>query len=276
MLADTAKPHIPGGTPMPDSVLYTASDAVATITLNRPEAMNALNTAAKTELLAALRRASGDGAVRAVILTGAGRGFCAGQDLREHAATLEAGGTVSDTVREHYNPIVETITRMPKPVVAAVNGVAAGAGASLAFACDFRVAARSASFVMSFAMVGLGPDSGASWTLQRLAGAARAAEMLMLAEPVAADRALALGLVTSVVADGELGGAAGSLAARLAAGPTAAYAAIKQALAFAAAHSLAESLDREAELQGRLGHTADHRGATLAFAHKQRPVFEGR
>ena len=261
---------------MPDSVLYQVSDAVAVITMNRPAAMNALTAGMKTELLAALRRASGDGPVRAVILTGSGRGFCAGQDLREHAATLESGGAVSDTVREHYNPIVETIMTMPKPVVAAVNGVAAGAGAALALACDFRVAARAASFVMSFSAVGLGPDTGASWTLQRLAGGARAAELLMLAEPVTADRALDLGLVTSVVADGDLDDAAGSLATRLAQGPTAAYAAIKEALSFAAAHDLAESLAKEAELQGKLGRTADHLNATLAFTRKERPAFEGR
>ena len=261
---------------MPDSVLYNVSDGVATITMDRPSSMNALSVAMKTELLGALRRASGAGPVRAVILTGNGRGFCAGQDLREHAATLESGGAVSDIVREYYNPIVETITTMPKPVIAAVNGVAAGAGAALALACDFRVAAHAASFVMSFAAVGLGPDTGASWTLQRLAGAARAAELLMLAEPVTAERALGLGLVTSVVADSELGDAAGSLAARLAAGPTAAYAAIKEALAFAAAHDLAGSLGKEAELQGKLGQTADHRNATLAFTRKERPMFEGR
>jgi 2-(1,2-epoxy-1,2-dihydrophenyl)acetyl-CoA isomerase len=260
---------------MPDTVLYQAAHAIATITLNRPGSMNALTAEMKSDLIAALRRAA-TGPARAVIITGNGNGFCAGQDLREHASLLESGATATDTVREHYNPLVTEIMTMPKPVIAAVNGVAAGAGAALALACDFRVAARSASLVMSFSMVGLGPDSGVSWTLQRLAGTARAAELLMLAEPVPADRALALGLVTSVVPGDDLGQASRDLAQRLAAGPTASYAAIKEALVFAAAHGLAESLDKEAELQARLGQTADHRAATMAFLRKERPSFGGR
>jgi 2-(1,2-epoxy-1,2-dihydrophenyl)acetyl-CoA isomerase len=165
---------------------------------------------------------------------------------------------------------------MPTPVIAAVNGVAAGAGASLALACDFRVAARRATLLMAFARVGLGADSGASWTLQHLVGTARAAELLMLAEPVAADRALSLGLLTAVVDDGELAAAARELAGRLAAGPTAAYAAIKQSLLFAATHGLSESLEKEAELQSLLGRTQDHQNATRAFLRKQTPTFEGR
>ncbi len=165
---------------------------------------------------------------------------------------------------------------MPKPVIAALGGVAAGAGASLAFACDFRIAARRASVLMAFARVGLGADSGASWTLQRLVGAARAAEMLLLADPLAADKALSYGLVNSVVADDELAAAVHELAARLAAGPTAAYAAIKQSLVFAATHGLAESLELEARLQAELGRTADHRAATAAFVSKQQPVYQGR
>jgi 2-(1,2-epoxy-1,2-dihydrophenyl)acetyl-CoA isomerase len=263
--------------PMTDSVLYDADNAVAHITLNRPGSRNALTAEMKEELLDALLRASSSAPVRAVILTGAGPGFCGGQDLREHAAALEAGVVPLETVRAHYNPIITAITTMPNPVIAAVNGVAAGAGAAIALACDFRIAAQSAKLVLAaFAMVGLGPDSGASWTLQRLVGAARATELLMLPDPVAADRALALGLVNEVVPDDDLGAAAAALAARLAAGPTVAYAAIKEALLFAAAHSLPESLEKEAELQWTLGRTADHRAATLAFTRKQPPTFEGR
>ena len=206
---------------MTDSVvIHQVDGAVATITINRPEARNALTAQAKVALLTALRDCSSDDAVRAVILTGAGQAFCSGQDLREHADLLAAGAAPLDTVRNHYNPIIETITGMPKPVIAALPGVAAGAGASLAFACDFRIAARRASFMLAFARVGLGADSGVSWTLQRLIGAARAAEMLMLAEPVDAATALSLGLLTSVVADEEVAGAANTLATRLAAGPT--------------------------------------------------------
>jgi 2-(1,2-epoxy-1,2-dihydrophenyl)acetyl-CoA isomerase len=258
------------------TVRWDLEGAVATITLNRPEARNALTAEMKTTLLTTLRRAEAATEVRAVIITGAGPGFCAGQDLREHAEILAAGEAATDTVRLHYNPIIMTITTMPKPVIAAVNGVAAGAGAALALACDFRIAARQASLLMAFARVGLGPDSGASWTLQRLAGMGRAAELLMLAEPLEAARALEYGLVTSVVDAADLPAAARGLADRLAAGPTLAYAAIKEALSYAAGHGLAESLEKEAELQAAAGRTADHRAATLAFSRKQQPHFEGR
>jgi 2-(1,2-epoxy-1,2-dihydrophenyl)acetyl-CoA isomerase len=261
---------------MPGTVRYNVDGSVASITLNRPESRNSLNVEAKVELLAAVRRASGDEQIRAVLLTGEGRAFCSGQDLREHAEGLASGGDPLDTVREHYNPLVNAITTMPKPVVAAVNGIAAGAGASLALACDFRLAARGASLLMAFARVGLGPDSGASWTLQRLAGPARAAELLMLAEPINADRAAEFGLFNRVVADDELAAEARALTARLAEGPTAAYAAVKEALSFAATHTLAETLEKEAELQAWLGKTADHRAATNAFVNKQQPVYEGR
>ena len=261
---------------MSDTVRYAVQGSVASITLNRPEARNALNAETKAALLAAAREAAADQQVRAVILTGAGRAFCAGQDLREHADGLAAGSEPLNTVRAHYNPIVTAITTMPKPVIAAVNGVAAGAGASLALACDIRLAGRGASVLMAFARVGLGPDSGASWTLQRLAGLGRAAELLMLAEPIDAGRAAELGLFNRVVADDELAAETRQLAARLAAGPTAAYAAIKEGLSFAAGHTLAESLEKEAELQEALGKTADHRAATLAFVNKEPPVYQGR
>jgi 2-(1,2-epoxy-1,2-dihydrophenyl)acetyl-CoA isomerase len=263
-------------TSVTESVRWDLDGAVATITLNRPEARNALTIEMKTALLAALRQAQGAAEVRAVIITGAGPGFCTGQDLREHAEILAAGETATDTVRLHYNPIIMTIATMPKPVIAAVNGIAAGAGAALALACDFRIAARQASLLMAFARVGLGADSGASWTLQRLAGSGRAAELLMLAEPLEATRALEYGLVTSVVDAAELPAAARGLADRLAAGPTVAYAAIKEALCYAAGHSLAESLEKEALLQAVAGRTADHRAATLAFTRKQQPGFEGK
>ncbi|MGH3277473.1 MAG: enoyl-CoA hydratase-related protein [Streptosporangiaceae bacterium] len=261
---------------MTDSVLRQQSGAVATITINRSAARNALTSETKAALLSALRDCSDDPDIRAVILTGADQAFCAGQDLREHADLARAGADPLRTVRDHYNPMVMLITHMPKPVIAALPGVAAGAGAALAFACDFRIAARRASFLLAFARIGLGADTGASWTLQRLAGTARAAELLMLAEPVTADRALELGLLTSVVADEELPAAAGAFAARLAAGPTRAYAAIKESLYYAAGHPLPEALRREAELQEELGQTRDHQSATQAFLRKEQPVFEGR
>jgi 2-(1,2-epoxy-1,2-dihydrophenyl)acetyl-CoA isomerase len=262
--------------PVSDTVLYDLTDGVATITLNRPEAMNSLVTEAKVALREAVGRTAADPAVRAVILTGTGRAFCAGQDLREHGDNLTAGRGLDGTVRDHFNPIVRALVTMPKPVVAAVNGVAAGAGASLAFACDLIVAAEKASFLMAFTKVGLAPDSGVSWTLPRLVGRAKAAELLLLAEPVRAEQALELGLVNQVVPDDQLDSVARALAGRLAAGPTVAYGAVKAALDYAATHDLASALDREAELQETCAATRDHRAATTAFLNKRQPVFEGR
>ncbi|MFD9940791.1 enoyl-CoA hydratase-related protein [Nonomuraea sp. NPDC059023] len=257
-------------------IRYDVSESVSTITLDRPDAMNSLTAELKTALLAALRRAADDPMVRAVLLTGSGRAFCAGQDLREHSDNMEAGRGLAGTVREHYNPIVELITTMPKPVVAAVNGVAAGAGASLAFACDLRVASEKAKFAMAFSGIGLAPDSGASWTLQRLVGPGRAAELLLLGEPLDARRALELGVVTRVVAPEEVLKTAQELAVRLAHGPTKAYAATKRALAYAATHTLTESLELEAALQDECAATDDHFDATRSFLVKERPTFYGR
>lgn len=262
---------------MSDTVLLDSGGGVATITLNRPDALNSLTVELKDALLATVRRVAADPAARAVVITGAGRGFSAGQDLREHAAMLEAGDPAPlRTVREHYNPLVLALAGMPKPVVAAVNGMAAGAGASLAFAADFRIAADGARFLLAFADVGLTLDSGASWTLPRLVGHARATAMALLAEPVPATAALEMGLVNAVVPDDRVLPAAQELAARLAAGPTAAYAAIKESLAYAASATLAESLEKEAELQNALGASEDHRWATAAFLRKEQPTFTGR
>lgn len=257
-------------------IRYDVADAVATITLDRPDAMNSLTAELKTALLEALRKAAADSGVRAVLLTGSGRAFCAGQDLREHAANLEAGRGLADTVREHYNPIVQLITTMDKPVVAAVNGVAAGAGAALAFACDLRVASEKTRFALAFSGIGLAPDSGASWTLQRLVGYGRAAELMLLGEPVDAARALELGLVTRVVPADDVLKTAHELAVRLAQGPTKAYGATKRALAHAATHSLTEALALEADLQDQCVATEDHVNATAAFLAKERPEFHGR
>ena len=261
---------------MSDPVRYDVNHGVATVTLDQPDTLNALSVAMKVALREAIERAGSDEGVRAVVLTGAGRGFCVGQDLREHAAALDEGDTELSTVREHYNPIVTALAELPKPVVAAVNGTAAGAGASLAFACDFRVAADTASFLMAFARVGLGPDTGASWTLQRLVGHGRALAMLMLAEPVSAAQALEMGLVNAVVPAADVSAAAHELAGRLATGPTLAYAAIKEALAAAATSDLPTALETEARLQARCGATADHRNAVDAFLAKRAPGFSGR
>jgi len=258
-----------------DVLLLDRAEGVATVTLNRPESMNSLSVQLKQDLVTALEDVSRDASVRAVVLTGTGRGFCVGQDLREHAASLESDAAPLNTVTEHYNPIVTTLATMPKPVIAAVNGMAAGAGAGLAFACDFRIAAKSAGFLIAFANVGLSLDSGVSWTLPRLVGWARASALALLAEPVTAEAALDMGLVNAVVEPERLLPATQELAARLAAGPTAAYAAIKNSIAYAATSTLADALAKEAELQAVMGATEDHRNATVAFVTKQQPVFFG-
>lgn len=259
---------------MADRVLYEVSDGLATVTLNRPEAMNALDTATKVELRDTLREAAGDQAVRAVLLTAAGRAFCVGQDLKEHVATLEAGAGMT-TVADHYNPIALAIATMPKPVVAGVNGVAAGAGAGFAFAADYRVLADTASFNTSFAGVALSTDSGMSWTLPRLVGQARATDLLFFPRTVPAVEAAAIGLANRVVPAAELPAEALAVARRLAAGPTHAYAAMKRALAAAAGGSLEDTLALEAELQSAAGATSDHREAVSAFVAKRLPHFTG-
>lgn len=262
---------------MADVLLLDRDGGVATLTLNRPESMNSLSIELKQALVSAVAELGADDSVRAVVLTGTGRGFCVGQDLREHVDLLAADDPAPlNTVTEHYNPIVTGLATMPKPVVAAVNGMAAGAGAGLAFACDFRIAASSAGFLLAFANVGLTLDSGVSWTLPRLIGAARATSLALLAEPITADAALEMGLVNALVDPERVLPAAHELAARLAAGPTAAYGAIKASIAYAASHSLPEALAKEAELQQAMGGTEDHRNATAAFVAKQKPVFEGR
>ncbi len=262
---------------MSDSVLLDRAAGVATITMNRPASMNSLSLEMKESLIAALREVRDNEAVRAVVLTGAGSAFCVGQDLREHAALMAQNDPRPlRTVRDHYNPIALGLIEMPKPVVAAVNGMAAGAGASFAFACDFRIAGEGAGFLMAFARVGLSADSGASWTLPRLVGNARATALMMLAEPVSPAQALEMGLVTAVVPDDKVLPAAHELASRLAAGPTVAYACIKEAIAYGGTADLADALEREADLQARAGATQDHRNATAAFVAKQQATFEGR
>lgn len=259
------------------SVHVGRANGVATVTLDRGGAPNALDTALKEALRDTLADVAADPDVRAVVLTGAGRTFCVGQDLNEHVRELardRAGAW--RTVAEHYNPITTALATMPKPVVAAVNGVAAGAGASFAFACDLRIVARSAGFNLAFAAIGLTADSGASWTLPRLVGWGRAAELLLLPRTVPAEEALALGLATRVVDDDAVLKTAQELAGRLAAGPTLAYAATRRSLAFSATHSLAESLAYEGEQQVSVGTSEDHIGAVSAFVRKEKPTFSGR
>jgi 2-(1,2-epoxy-1,2-dihydrophenyl)acetyl-CoA isomerase len=259
------------------AVTYEVSQQVATITMNRPDARNAMDLFLKEALRDAIREAAADEGVRCVVLTGSGPAFSVGQDLREHALSLRSKPVeeIWGTVPAHYNPIALGLATMPKPVIAAVNGIAAGAGASMAFACDLRVLADTAGFNLAFAGVGLSCDTGSSWTLPRLIGHARAIDLLLRPRTVRADEALALGLATQVVPADEVQSAARALAVTLASGPTAAYAAIRLSLAYSATHGLEESLAFEAEMMAETGATDDHRNAVEAFVSKQQPTFTG-
>ena len=272
---------MPQSTPLSDRpgdaerpVLVTSRDGVRTLTLNRPSAFNSFNQPMKAALLGEVRAAAEDDAVRVLVVTGAGRAFSAGQDLKEHLARVQAGDpAVGDTVTAFYNPLVTAVTGMPKPVIAAVNGVAAGAGAALAFACDLRVAAASASFSMAFAGVALSADTGASYTLPRLVGTGRAMRMMLLGEKVGADEALRIGLVDEVARDDEFPRRVADLAARLAAGPTAAYGWIKASVAHGITSDLAAALQFEDRAQAACFASADHREALDAFVGKREPRF---
>jgi 2-(1,2-epoxy-1,2-dihydrophenyl)acetyl-CoA isomerase len=257
---------------MPD-LRVDIGDAIATFTLDRPDALNSLTVRLKEELLRAFRDVARDPAVRVVILTGAGRAFCAGQDLRER---LEPGAAPLTTeIRERYNPIILAMRRLEKPIVGAINGIAAGAGASLAFACDIRIAAEGASFLLGFGRVGLIPDSGATWFLPRLVGPAKATELAMTGDPLTAADAERFGLVARVVPAEALLAEAGAIAWRLAAGAPRALALTKRALDRAADSTLEEALEYEAWLQGIAGATADHAEGITAFMEKRAPRFTG-
>jgi 2-(1,2-epoxy-1,2-dihydrophenyl)acetyl-CoA isomerase len=246
---------------------------VGTVTLNRPDALNALTVPMKVELLEAFRRLERDDGVRAVILTGSGRAFCAGQDLRERLEPDAAPLGVE--VRERYNPIILAMRSLPKPIVGAINGVAAGAGASLAMACDIRIASDVASFALAFGRVGLVPDCGATWFLPRLVGGTRAAELALLADPVSAADSVRLGLVGRVVPAEQLATEARSIAARLAAGAPRAMALTKRALNASWERDLETALEYEAHLQDMAGRTKDHAEGLAAFIEKRPPRFTG-
>jgi 2-(1,2-epoxy-1,2-dihydrophenyl)acetyl-CoA isomerase len=212
------------------------------------------------------------------VLTGTGRAFCVGQDLKEHIGLLQANDldALWSTVPDHYAPIAMALAEMPKPVIASLNGVAAGAGASMAFACDFRVVADTAGFNLAFTGIALSCDTGISWTLPRLIGQAKATELLYFPRTIPAAEAVTLGLATSVVPAAELDAATAELASKLAAGPTQAYGAVRQSLAYSASHTLEESLAFEAGKMQSTGSTEDHRNAVASFVAKQKPVFEGK
>lgn len=255
------------------TVLQTRNEAVLTLTLNRPERLNALTGELLDSLAAGLGAAAEDEHIRAVVLTGAGRAFCSGLDLK---AAAEAASTlnVSQELAEHYTPVIRAMRDMPKPVIAAVNGPAAGAGFSLTLAADLRIAADSASFVMAFVRIGLIPDAGSTYFLPRLIGPARAAELMMLGEAVDAQRALEIGVVSRVVPEAELLSAAVAIASRLAAGPRS-IGYIKEALALSSGNDLETQLAVEERLQTAAAETRDFFEGVSAFLQKRPPSFTG-
>lgn len=260
-----------------DPVLVERHDAVATLTLNRPERRNSLTAQAKQALRDRLAEVATDDAVRAVVLTGAGGHFCVGQDLAEHAESLQRDAAHAfDTVAEEYTPVIEALAGMPKPVVAAVEGSCVGAGLALALACDLLVLSESARLATAFTGIGLTFDSGLSHTLPRAVGDSRARRLVLLGEPFTAAEAVSWGIAATVTAAGEALKTADALAVRLAAGPTAAYAEAKRLLAEGWDRSLVETMAAEGRAQARLGLTDDHAGAVRAFLAKQQPTFTGR
>lgn len=259
-----------------ESIVYEAREGVAVITLNRPEVLNSVNAAMLDALHEALHRAEAEGQ-RCVLLTGAGRGFCAGQDLAAIQGDYAKGGPdFVALLREHFHPVVRGIRNVNLPVVAAVNGAAAGAGMSLALACDVRLAADNARFATAFTKIGLIPDAGMAYTLPRLVGAGRASWLLMKADPIDAQTALGIGMVDMVIPAAEFRDRAFTFAKEMAAGPTRAFVLTRQLLALGMSHDLDHVLDIEADLQAQAGATEDHRGAVEAFLRKQPPAFSGR
>ena len=258
-----------------ETLLFSVERGIARLTLNRPRKLNSFNTTMHEEVRAALARVVPEGAL-VLVLTGAGRAFCAGQDLADRAVAPDAGPVdLGDSIEEHYKPLVLALRNLPLPVIAAVNGVAAGAGANIALACDLVIAARSASFIQSFCKLGLVPDSGGTWSLPRLVGQARAMGLALLGDKLGAQEAAQWGLIWRCVEDAAFPQAIEELATQLAAAPTRGLARTKQALYESWGRPLATQLDIERDFQSELGGTADYAEGVAAFAGKRAPAFTG-
>ncbi len=260
-----------------DHILYESRGGVGRLTLNRPDRLNSFNDAMHAEVRDALAAARGDASVRVLLLTGAGRGFCAGQDLSDRA--VAPGGAAVDlgaSIDRNYKPLVLALRSMPVPTVCAVNGVAAGAGANLALACDIVVATKSASFIQAFCRIGLVPDSGGTYWLPRLVGTARAIGLAMLGDKVTAEQAAAWGMIWQAVDDAAFAEAVEKLLAHLAAAPTKGLVATRRAIHASASNALEAQLDLERDLQRELGYGEDYREGVAAFVEKRAPRFTGR
>jgi 2-(1,2-epoxy-1,2-dihydrophenyl)acetyl-CoA isomerase len=260
-----------------ENILFAIDGGIARLTLNRPDRLNSFNDAMHAEVRDALGRVGEDTSVRVLLLTGAGRGFCAGQDLSDRAvAPGDAPVDLGASIERNYKPLVLGLRSLPLPVVCAVNGVAAGAGANIALACDIVIAAKSASFIQAFARIGLIPDSGGTWFLPRLVGSARAMGLALLGDRLSAEEAASWGLIWQCVEDAQLQAVVDKLLQQFAQAPTRGLAAIKRALDASAGNTLASQLDLERDLQRALGEGADYREGVAAFAAKRPPRFTGR